>query len=285
MGHAQSQIHPSTAGSTASLTPAPTFFSLKILESGGSTPNNAQKALDAAEAADGYRSRCAADPLNASARDGQVYAAARVGTEEHTRLTEQLHTLTPYLSNTLQQLGTVDVVYLMPSADGGMPHTRPSPAKGIICFPLRASPVTLETLSHELWHIHQRRHREAWHRFLREQWSFVPYKGTLPDKLRNALRLNPDTLEAPLWVWKDEWVPVCIFTHPTNPTFQDTAVWYYNMKRGYYVTQAPSAYLEMFGRSLPASAYEHPYELSAYMLSMQYQPRCPAFQTLKEEFG
>jgi hypothetical protein len=278
MGVAQS--HPAY-GSTLSST----FFSLKILKSDGT----AQQALVAAEAADNYRGRCAADPLNASAREGQVYAAARLGGDEHIRLTDQLHSLTPYLSNELQQLGTVDVVYLMPSADGGMPHTRPhaipSSVDGIICLPLRASPLTLETLSHELWHIHQRRHRDKWHRFLQEKWNFVPYKGALPDKLRNALRLNPDTLEAPLWVWRDEWVPVCIFTHPRSPTFQDTAVWYYNTKRGYYVTTAPAAYLEMFGRSLPAAAYEHPYELGAYMLSLQYEPRGDAFQALKGEFG
>lgn len=278
MGTTQSQP---TYGSKT----VPAFFSLKILESDGT----AQKALVAAEALDNYRGRCAADPLNASAREGQMYFATRMGAEEHTRLTNHLDSLTPYLSNELQGLGTVDVVYLMPSADGGMPHTRPQAimpsADGIICLPLRASPLTLETLSHELWHIHQRRHRDKWHRFLKEQWNFVPYRGALPDKLRNALRLNPDTLEAPLWVWRDEWVPVCIFTHPRSPTFQDTAVWYYNTKRGYYVTEAPSAYLEMFGRSLPVAAYEHPYELGAYMLSLQYEPRCPAFQTLKGEFG
>ena len=50
------------------------------------------------------------------------------------------------------------------------------------------------------------------------------------------------------------------------------------------MTQAPSAYLTMFGRTLPPSAYEHPYELAAYMLSLQYQPRCPAFESLKGEF-
>ena len=264
------QSHP-TYGST----PPPAFFSLKILESDGT----AQRALSAAEAIDNYRGRCAADALNASARDGQTYAAGRLNADEHTRLTNELHSLTPYLSNSLKGLGTVEVVYLMPSADGGMPHTRPN---AVICIPLRASSITLETLSHELWHIHQRQHRERWHRFLQEQWNFVPYKSALPDKLRNALRLNPDTLEAPLWVWRDEWVPVCIFTHPRSPTFQDTAVWYYNTKRGYYVTTAPAAYLEMFGRSLPSAAYEHPYELGAYMLSLQYEPRCPAFQTLKE---
>jgi hypothetical protein len=271
MGTTQSQP---TYGSQT----APVFFSLKILESDGT----AQQALVAAEASDHYRSRCAADPLNASAREGQMYFAARMGAEEHTRLTEQLHTLTPYLSNELKRLGTVDVVYLMPSADGGMPHTRP---QAVICLPLRASPLTLETLSHELWHIHQRRHRDKWHSFLQEQWNFVPFRGALPDKLRNALRLNPDTLEAPLWVWQDEWVPVCIFTHPRSPTFQDTAVWYYNTKRGYYVTEAPKAYLETFGRTLPSAAYEHPYELAAYMLSLQYEPRCPAFQSLKGWIG
>ena len=253
-------------------------FLLNVLKSNGP----AQAALTAAEAADNYRARCAAERLNASARDNQVYAAGRMSEEEYDRHSNYLFTLAPYLSTELKELGTVDVAYLMPSADGGMPHTRP---RSLICFPLSASPTTMETLSHELWHIHQRLQKERWHRFLENRWNFVPYKGALPDKLRSALRFNPDTLETPLWVWRDEWVPVCIFTNPTTPTFKDTAVWYYNTKRKYYVTTAPAAYLDMFGRSLPSAAYEHPYELAAYMLSLQHRSRCPAFRLLFGEFG
>lgn len=241
----------------------------------------ARAALHEAEQRDQYRLKCHTDRLNAISRTGQSYNAAKQSDTERERCEAHIRGLP--LPPVFNALGPVSVVYLMPTADGGMPHTRPP---RVICLPMSPSPVSAETMQHELWHIHQRVFPARWHTFLRERWDFVPFNGNLPEKLSGALRHNPDTLEQPLWVWRGEWVPVCLFTNPTTPSLNDTAVWFYNTKRGMYITTVPAEMAHFFGSrgTLPPVAYEHPYELAAYLLASGGE-RSTAYEALKGEFG
>jgi hypothetical protein len=232
-------------------------FSLRVLDHG-----DARAALLEAELQDNYRAKCYSDRLNAIARTGQSYVAAKLTETERVRCEQHIQQLG--ISAAFGGLGPVEVVYLMPSADGGLPHTRP---QKLICLPMSPTPVPAETLQHELWHVHQRAFPDRWLAFLRDHWHFAPYHGGLPEKFHGMLRHNPDTLAHPLWIWRGEWVPVCLFTNPTTPTLKDTAVWFYNAQKGMYVTTPPAPMLAFFGSSLPAVAYEHPYELAAYLLA------------------
>jgi hypothetical protein len=257
--------------SGAKATRAP--FSLHVLPYG-----EARAALLEAELQDNYRAKCYADRLNSIARTGQSYVAAKQTETDRAVCEQHIQRIAP---REFAGLGPVEVVYLMPSADGGLPHTRPP---RLICLPMSPSPVSAETLNHELWHVHQRAFPDKWARFLRDHWNFVPYHGTLPEKFHNMLRHNPDTLAHPLWLWREEWVPVCLFTNPTTPTLKDTAVWFYNTRKGQYTTSPPAPMLAFFGANLPSVAYEHPYELAAYLLASGESRGSDALRRLKEAF-
>lgn len=262
----------------AQSTPVPEgqSFSLHVLPYA-----DARVALFEAELKDNYRAKCQMDRLNAVARDGQVYVAAKQSETERERCEAHVRGLLPSPGE-FAVLGRVNVVYLMPTADGGLPHTRPP---RVVCLPMSPIPVSAETMTHELWHVHQRAFPDRWAAFLRDRWNFVPYRGSLPDKFNGVLRHNPDTLAQPLWLWRNEWVPVCLFTNPTTPTLSDTAVWFYNTKRGMYVTAVPAEMVHFFGGDLPPVAYEHPYELAAYLLASGRTPTSPGYGALKGEFG
>jgi hypothetical protein len=244
-------------GVAASSLAEPAPFSLRVLDH-----EKGRVALLEAELQDNYRAKCYSDRLNAIARAGQSYVAAKLTETDRVQCEQHIQGLG--MSPAFGDLGPVDVMYLMPSADGGLPHTRPS---RLVCLPMSPTPVSAETLTHELWHVHQRVFPDRWLAFLRDHWQFTPYRGDLPDKFQGMLRHNPDTLAHPLWIWRGEWVPVCLFTNPTTPTLKDTAVWFYNAQKGMYITTPPASILAFFGPSLPAVAYEHPYELAAYLLA------------------
>jgi hypothetical protein len=157
-------------------------------------------------------------------------------------------------------LHTVPVIALMPSADGGMPHTRPH---SIICFSQLDQINSLSTIIHELWHVHQRKYKDTWIKVF-EQLGWKEWDGRLPELLRNHRRINPDTIDSPLWVYQDTWVPVPIFRDITLPSVSDVDIWFYHTKDGRHVRQIPS---EMEIAGLPKSAYEHPREMSAYVLA------------------
>ena len=269
MGAGPSQLH-EKGNAVAVAAPS---FSLTVLPYA-----EARAALLDAEHQDHYRERCHNDRLNSIARAGQSYVAAKQTDTERVRCQAHLSRLLP---SQFHGLGPVEVAYLLPSADGGLPHTRPSK---LLCFPMSSSPVSQETLNHELWHVHQRTYRDQWRRFLKDAWHFVPYHETLPDKFNGMIRFNPDTLTEPLWIWQNTWVPVCLFTNPTTPTLKDTAVWFYNPHKKMYVTTIPPAMAEFFGTALPVVAYEHPYELAAYLLASGRPTPCRAYETAKDEF-
>lgn len=223
----------------------------------------AEQRLQDAEALDFYRAECMDDERNLSARRRQVYTAQSISPKESVEYQTMLHHAIPRLPLRLQtELKDVHVVALMPSADGGMPHTRPP---RVICYPMISQLSSLTTLTHELWHVHQRVHSEKWNAAF-QALGWTEWKGRLPSYLEINRRFNPDTIDAPLWIYQNTWVPVPIFHDIALPNLAEVTVWFYNTLEQYHLKKIPVG-LEASYPGLPHSAYEHPREMAAYALA------------------
>lgn len=223
----------------------------------------AQNLLNEAEREDFYIEECHDDKANSLARKNLTYSANSMSIGEYKYATahlEQSKALIPV--RLLNDLKEVKIIQLMPSADGGMPHTRPG---GIICYPDFRQLISGTTLIHELWHVHQRLFKDLWFKtFKRLGWTM--WNGELPEQLDKARRYNPDTIDCPLWIFDDEWIPLPIFKDISKPNVAEVEIWFYNPKLQYHLKRVPDV-LQSYFPDLPAAAYEHPRELTAYMLS------------------
>jgi hypothetical protein len=245
------------------------------------------EALYYAESKDKYNRACGESRKNADARQGMNYTAAAltdVDFNMYNQLFKEYIRFVP--QRLLRDIDYASIAILMPSADNGFPHTRPD---RLVCFPQSASLPPLETFIHELWHIHQRAHRDLWHRLYTVTWGFKPWNSEgIPEELRSQIRINPDTMMYGLYCWRDEWVPLPIYNSPTRPRMNDCSVWFLNVKTGRWRQTVPEAWAEYFSHPMiPASAHEHPNELSAYMLSLLGHDMRgpPAFVALKSAVG
>lgn len=223
---------------------------------------DAQSLLNKAERTDFYIEECHDDKANSLARKNLTYFANSMTVDEYTVATahiEQLKALIPI--RLLNDLKEVKIIQLMPTADGGMPHTRPG---NIICYPdFKLNSST--TLIHELWHIHQRLFEGLWSTtFNNMGWNM--WKGKIPEQLDKARRYNPDTIDCPFWIFVDMWIPLPIFKDISKPNVSEVEIWFYNPILQHHVKRVPDELL-IFYPDLPQAAYEHPRELSAYMLS------------------
>jgi len=223
----------------------------------------AQSLLDEAERTDFYIEECHDDRVNSLARKNLTYSVNSMSIGEYKYATghlEQLKALVPL--RLLNDLKEVKIIQLMPSADGGMPHTRPG---SIICYPDFRQLISGTTLIHELWHVHQRLFKDLWFKtFNKMGWD--RWNGDLPEQLDKARRYNPDTIDCPFWIFADEWIPIPIFKDISKPNVAEVEIWFYNPKLQYHVKRVPEVLLSYFP-DLPAAAYEHPRELTAYVLS------------------
>ena len=246
---------------------------------------HAQQLLNAAEKIDFYLEECHDDKRNSMAR--MDYSANTVSQEDHAVLqTVSTIALPRRLTTDLQ---TVYLVQLMPTADGGMPHTRPLGPDGIrkqaiICYANAGILTDQKTLIHELWHVHQRSFAKEWDSiFLNLGWT--EWSNVLPASLEHSRRYNPDTIDAPLWIYKNKWVPVPIFRDISKPNVAEVDIWFYDVANKFHVKSVPSELLS-FWPDLPASAYEHPRELTAYLLAdAASYSHSPALRKLVEMLG
>lgn len=225
--------------------------------------STARSMLQDAEEVDAYLDTCFHDTRNRMARHERTYVPNVFSEDDHSFFQSYLHTILSRLPLRLRKdLETVYVIPLMPSAEGGMPHTRPM---NLICVPQIRSLITLSTMIHELWHVHQRLYRTQWDAiFLRMGWK--EWSGHLPIALERARRYNPDTIDTPLWIYKDTWVPFPIFDHLTQPHIRHVHIWFYHVGNEQHIKHIPQD-LHVLAPDLPESAWEHPREIAAYLLS------------------
>jgi hypothetical protein len=152
-----------------------------------------------------------------------------------------------------------------PSCEAGMPHTL---AGDRIVIP---SSVALadrsDILAHELIHIHQKRHPEAWLKFYRSSWAFtfapIPPRE-MPATIVAARRSNPDTWEprsgGPWACWRNRWWPVPIYKDLKTPHLRDCVTVWWDASTGEVLTAPPEDWVLFFGQP---SQDEHPHEISA----------------------
>jgi len=242
----------------------------------------AQDLLQEAERADFYLEECRDDAINALARRRLAYSANSITPAESISYQAHLNQMIPLLPLRLQlDLGDIRIVPLMPSADGGMPHTRPG---NVVCYPILSQLHSKSTLTHELWHVHQRTFQEEW-QSLFEQLGWTPWNGVLPPLMEKNRRFNPDTIDHPLWVYQNTWVPVPIFNDSATPLLHEVSIWWYHCIEKYHVKQIPTAIQNQFP-GMPPSSYEHPRELTAYLLADAAEHRNnPALRTILTILG
>jgi hypothetical protein len=239
-----------------------TFFSSQPREIHILSAHEANELLLRADLIDNYRRQCSQCSVNNKARQGQDYSG-RPASANAIDFQRAINTFPDWLKNYLPPI--LYIAFLAPSADGGMPHTRPS---NIICLPQFFDindPNAIETFMHECIHIHQRTYTELWNRLYYEVFSMEPYNGTLPDTLETKRRLNPDTILEPLYMWKKRWASVPVYLRVDSPQLGQIRIAYYNVKSGAWQSFIPSE-MEEFS-SLSVSQAEHPAELAAYWLS------------------
>lgn len=194
--------------------------------------------LQQAEELDRFFQRVRENPINRRAREGLSYL--------------------PVNNYTEKWQGNTEIVTMSPTAEAGMPHTRPP---NIICMP-QWFPESKrdETLAHEYVHIHQRRNLDKWNRyFQKEGWSRIDALE-LPERLVTRCRMNPDTIDQPFWQWKDRFVPLPLYEREDKPQLREIVVHWYDRESGARQPEPPRSFLELYG-SAPQS--EHPREITA----------------------
>jgi hypothetical protein len=215
--------------------------------------------LSRAEALDGYRAACAANPMNAAARADQRY---ELFSDSDADILQSLASTIPIASG-------ASIAILHPSADNGYPHTRPP---NVICMPAgflsrNGYHTTKKTLLHEAIHLHQRARPQIWNEAVEgDGWTRVS-SAEIPYSYREKCRLNPDTLgpSAGLWAWEGIYIPLPLFTQDHFPRLEDVAVQWLDRRRLTRFVEPPRSFTIRYGPSPPQP--EHPFELLAVELS------------------
>lgn len=206
----------------------------------------AQARIALAEAQDGFFARVKRSNVNRLARRNSMYEAWND------------QSLAVTAAALLDPEDKVDIVILDPSAEGGMPHTRP----GLICLPAYYPTSKLkETLAHEMVHISQKRQASLWAaRASLEGWS--PVREQIPDFWASRLRLNPDTFGT-LYAWEQRYVPLPVYIREDKPILREIEVRWLDLTEGMVAKSPPRSFTQTYG-PLGAVEAEHPYELWAY---------------------
>jgi hypothetical protein len=222
------------------------------------------QALYLAERIDNYRTRVDESPINRAARSGQNYLPSP----------QSIDTDIPVI-DLAQPWPFGQVVWMDPTADGGLPHTRPP---NLICisrdFPEQDMP---STILHERVHISQRLHTQVWQKIIQDTWNFKPWHGNLPADIESRRRINPDLIYLPDFIWKDEWVPMALFKSKTQPVLTQIDVVWWNDKTRTLHRDPPPGWIDFFGH-IPSG--EHPYEIVAYLVAANPKQN-KAYQIIK----
>jgi hypothetical protein len=203
--------------------------------------------LQQAEQIDHFFFQVSQNPVNAKAREQHSYVPMS-------------DVLEPYLLNT-------QIIKLHPTAEAGLPHTRPP---NLICIPMYYPEDRMDlVLKHELIHIDQRRRWQKWNAFFQRQgWSISPI-SEIPSRWLQRCRLNPDTIDEQFWAWRDRHVPLPLYEREDRPDLRSVSIRWWDKETGFLQTEAPRSFQERFGRT--PSQPEHPRELAAVELAEIFQ--------------
>jgi hypothetical protein len=220
-------------------------------------------ALFRAEHIDNYRMIVEQSPINARARAGHDYLPSLVS------VSKEIPRIDPN-----EPWPGGQVVWMDPTADAGLPHTR---APDLICISRDFPSADLQsTILHERVHVSQRLHPTAW-KDIFEPWSFKIWNGSLPSEIESKRRINPDLLGVPLYIWKDTWVPLALFKSSNQPRLTEIDLVWWDAKSRTLLRQPPPSWTAFFG-SIPAG--EHPYEIIAYLVAANPKENS-AYNTIK----
>jgi len=229
--------------------------------------NSALRALYRAEAIDNYRNQVETSLSNRIARETAKYLPS-------------LYTVQKNISPS-ETWPNGQVIWMDPESDNGLPHTRPP---DYICLPSTIPDNILnKTLIHERVHVSQRLNPTVWKSAM-EKWSMTPWSGKIPDDIFQSRRLNPDLLLSPIYQWKNDWVPLALFSSRNVPLLTDIDIVWWQISTRTLHRKAPPGWTEFFG---PVDGgHEHPHELAAYFIENDtstteaYKVLKPLIQTL-----
>lgn len=239
-------------------------FDSSFLERPPITGQAGLQALQRAEQIDNYRTIVGQSHLNRAARAGQNYMPSPFSIDRGVPAPDPNE---PWPSG--------QVIWMDPTADGGLPHTRP-PYYILISREHPESSLN-GTLLHERVHVSQRLYPSAWNALLKSAWEMEPWLGDLPAELQTRRRINPDILGVPLYAWKGQWIPLALFKNSSNPKLSEIDLVWWNSQTRTLFRQPPPGWTEFFG-SVPAG--EHPFELAAYLIEAK-PTKNKAFSALK----
>ncbi len=203
--------------------------------------------LQEAETYDHFFTKIRDDPVNHLARQPLSYTAMNQTTQ-------------PFLLNT-------EIVTMHPTAEAGLPHTRPP---NLICMPLYYPDSRKQTtLYHELIHIDQRRRKYKWNAFFeREGWRQASEED-IPERWLRRCRMNPDTIDERFWAWQGRHIPLPLYEREDKPDLRHCVIQWYDKVTGIRQTEPPRSFMERYG-SMPSQP-EHPRELAAVELAEIFQ--------------
>jgi hypothetical protein len=161
--------------------------------------------------------------------------------------------------------GPIHIVYLTPSSDAGLPHTRGKTGIAMPIF-LLWEPSD-KTMQHELVHLSQKQFSDKWFSFYEKTWKFR--KATeeelisIPLKWRSRRRINPDTLGSPYMVWNNRYIPLSVFSSEVNPDLRFCKRGFWDLKMTQWTWEEPPGWITLFGTGFND---EHPNEIAAHWI-------------------
>ena len=154
---------------------------------------------------------------------------------------------------------SVRIIWMAPSAEAGMPHTR---APDLVCLPAYYPTEQLaKTILHESIHVDQRKNPMKWVRWCISQGWTIVRDQDIPERWRRRCRLNPDTMAYRFWAYQNRWVPLPLFEREDKPQLRQIQVKWWDRQTGMLLEDPPIALRSfLHGVGNP----EHPFEIAAY---------------------
>ena len=159
----------------------------------------------------------------------------------------------------------IQLVYLHPSSDSGLPHTRGKTGIAMPIFLLWEP--SEKTMQHELVHLSQKQFEKKWFSFYQTAWSFRKAAKEefllIPERWRSRRRINPDTLGSPYMVWRDRYIPLAIFINEGKPDVRYCKRGFWDLKMTQWTWEEPPGWKDLFGTGFND---EHPNEIAAHWI-------------------